>query len=77
MSTAVFTKVEDRGFVYPVFQVRENHYGIEPGWYFYDEELAEGREREGDYDSSLTGPYPTRDACAKAAHATYQLYQSL
>lgn len=77
MSTAVFTKVEDLGFVYPVFQVRENQFGIEPGWYFYDEELAEAREREGDYDSALTGPYMTRGDCAKAASATHELYQTL
>jgi len=75
--SAVFNKVEDLGFVYPVFKVEPNAHGVAPGWYFYDEELAEARERDGDYDSSLTGPYPTRDACAKAAHATYALYQTL
>lgn len=75
--SGAFTQVHDNSFVFPVFQVRENQFGVAPGWYFYDEELSASYERDGDYGSAMTGPYPTRDACAKAAHATNDLYLSL
>lgn len=47
------------------------------GFWFYDAELAESYEREGDYDSAWCGPYETAEQARAAYHATMESYASL
>lgn len=47
------------------------------GYYFFDEEIEEIYNREGDYGRGYLGPYPDLDSVCKAQYRHYQNIMSL
>lgn len=68
--------IQTRDCYYPIYQAI-NHHTYISGYYFFDEEIEEIYNREGDYGMGYFGPYQTLDDVCRAQYRHYQSIQSL
>jgi hypothetical protein len=68
--------IQTRNCYYPIYEFFRERDTIN-GFYFFDEELEEIGERQGEFGQGYFGPYKTLDDVCKAQHKHYVSIMSL